>query len=89
MRLPGAHALGTRDNMVDPIGASALLKGRAVRKFEIELVLKDRLTVIDEANDADSASNLFDEAMRKYPTRHIRMRCGTEIVSERMPPRKP
>jgi hypothetical protein len=69
--------------------ASALLKGWAVRQFEIEPILKDRLTVIGEANDADSALNLFDEAMRKYPTRHIRMRCGTEIVSERMPPQKP
>ena len=60
-----------------------------MKKFEIELVLKDRFTVIGEANDAEIALDLFDQAMRKYPTRHIRMRCGTEIVSERMPPQKP
>jgi hypothetical protein len=60
-----------------------------VKKFEIELVLKDRFTVIGEANDSEIALDLFDQAMRKYPTQHIRIRCGTEIVSERMPPRKP
>jgi hypothetical protein len=66
-----------------------LLKGWAVRKFEIELVSKDGLTVIGEANDAESALNLFDKAIRRYATHHIRIRCGVEIVSERMPPRKP
>lgn len=69
--------------------AGALLKGWAVSKFEIELVLKDKLTVIGEADDAERALNLFDEAIRQYPSRHIRIRCGTKIVSERMPPRKP
>jgi hypothetical protein len=64
------------------------LERLAVKKFEIELVLKDRLSVIGEANDAERALDLFDEATRQYPTRHIRLRCGTEIVSERMPPRK-
>jgi hypothetical protein len=43
-----------------------LLKGWAVRKFEIELVSKDGLTVIGEANDAESALNLFDKAIRRY-----------------------
>jgi hypothetical protein len=65
------------------------LERLAVKKIEIELVLKDRFTVIDEANDAESALNLFDQATRKHPTQHIRIRCGTEIVSERIPPRKP
>jgi hypothetical protein len=56
-------------------------------KYEIELVSKDGHTVIGEANDAESALNVMDEAMREYPTGHIRIRRGSTIFAERTPPR--
>jgi hypothetical protein len=56
-------------------------------EFEIELVSKRGLSVIGVANEAGSALNLLDEAMRRHPTGHIRIRRGTTIHSERMPPR--
>jgi hypothetical protein len=40
-------------------------------KFEIELLLADGPYVIGVANDAESALNVLDEAMRQYPTGHI------------------
>jgi hypothetical protein len=58
-----------------------------VSKFEIELVSKDGHSMIGEANDEVTALNFMDKAIRKYPTGHIRIRCGTTIVSERVPPR--
>jgi hypothetical protein len=58
-------------------------------KYEIELVLKKGPTVIGEAIDEGAALNVMDEAMRQYPTGHIRVRRGTTIVAERMPPRIP
>jgi hypothetical protein len=58
-------------------------------KFVIELVSKGGHSVIGEANDAESALNVMDEAMRQYPTGHIRIRRGTTIFAERMPPRIP
>jgi hypothetical protein len=60
-----------------------------VGEFEIELVLKERSSVIGKANDVESALNLMDEAMRQYPQSHIRLRRGTEIIAERVPPRNP
>ena len=56
-------------------------------EFEIELVSKRGFSVVGRANDAESALNLMDVAMREYPTGHIRIRRGTKIHFERMPPR--
>jgi hypothetical protein len=56
-------------------------------KFEIELLSKNGTSVIGVANDAESALNVMDEAMRQYPTGHIRVRCGATVFAERMPPR--
>jgi hypothetical protein len=56
-------------------------------EFEIELVSKLGLSVIGIPNDAKSALNVMDFAMREYPTGHIRIRCGATIHSERTPPR--
>jgi hypothetical protein len=56
-------------------------------KFEIELVPKEGHSVIAEADDEVTALNVMDEAVRQYPTGHIRIRRGTRIVSERVPPR--
>jgi hypothetical protein len=56
-------------------------------KFEIELLSKNGASVIGVANDAESALNVMDEAMRQYPTGHIRIRCGATVFAERMPPR--
>jgi hypothetical protein len=58
-------------------------------KFEIELLSKNSVSVIGVANDAESALNVMDEAMRQYPTGHIRIRQGVTIFAERMPPRTP
>jgi hypothetical protein len=60
-----------------------------VSKYQIELVSKDGHSVIGEANDAESALNVMDEALRQYPTGHIRIRRGTMIFAERVPPRAP
>jgi hypothetical protein len=56
-------------------------------KYKIELVLKNGHTVIGEAIDEGTALNVMDEAMRQYPAGHIRVRRGTTIIAERMPPR--
>jgi hypothetical protein len=58
-------------------------------KFAIELLSKNGVSVIGVANDAESALNVMDEAMRQYPTGHIRIRCGATVFAERMPPRAP
>jgi hypothetical protein len=58
-------------------------------EFEIELVLKERSSMIGKANDVESALNLMDEVIRQYPQSHIRLRRGTEIIAERVPPRNP
>jgi hypothetical protein len=58
-------------------------------KYEIELLLKNGPTVIGEAIDEGAALNVMDEAMRQYPTGHIRIRRGTTIIAERVPPRTP
>jgi hypothetical protein len=58
-------------------------------KFEIELVSKGGNSVIGEAIDEGAALNVMDEAMRQYPTGHIRVRRGTTIIAERVPPRTP
>jgi hypothetical protein len=58
-----------------------------IRKYEIELVLKTGLSVIGEAIDEGTALNVMEEAMRQYPTSHIRIRRGTTIIAERVPPR--
>ena len=58
-------------------------------KYEIELLLKNGPTVIGEAIDEGAALNVMDEAMRQYPTGHIRIRRGTTIIAERVPPREP
>jgi len=39
------------------------------------------------ANDAESALNVMDEAMRQYPTGHIRVRHGDTVFAERTPAR--
>jgi hypothetical protein len=56
-------------------------------EYEIELVLKKGHTVIGEAEDVLEALNLMEEAIRQYPTDHIRIRRGFMIVAERVPPR--
>jgi hypothetical protein len=55
-------------------------------EYEIELVSKQSHSVIGEANNLESALNCLDEAIRQYPNGHIRVRRGTTIVSERVPP---
>jgi hypothetical protein len=55
-------------------------------EYEIELVSKKDHTVIGEAIDLKSALDCLDEAIRQYPNGHIRVRRGTNIVSERVPP---
>jgi hypothetical protein len=47
--------------------------------FEIELVSKLGPSVIGIANDAESALNVMDEAIRQHPTGHIRIRSGTVL----------
>jgi hypothetical protein len=56
-------------------------------KFEIELLLADGPHVIGAANDAESALNVMDEAMRQYPTGRFPNRIGATIFAERTPPR--
>jgi hypothetical protein len=58
-------------------------------EYEIELVSKRDHSVIGEANDLESALNCLDDAIREYPNGHIRVRRGTAIISERVPPRAP
>ena len=55
-------------------------------EYEIELVSKQGQSVIGEANDLESALNCLDDAIREYPRGHIRIRRGTTIFSERVPP---
>jgi hypothetical protein len=55
-------------------------------EYEIELVLKHGHSIIGEADDATEALNLMDEAIRRFPTSHIRIRRGITIVAERVPP---
>jgi hypothetical protein len=57
------------------------------RRFEVVLLSKDDPQVIGMADDANSALDLMDEAMRKYPDGHIRIRCRTGVFAERVPPR--
>jgi hypothetical protein len=56
-------------------------------EYKIELVLKNGHTVVGEAIDEGTALNVMDEAIRQYPAGHIRVRRGTTIIAERMPPR--
>ena len=58
-------------------------------EYEIELVSRKGHTVIGEANDAVSALNFMEEAIRNFPTDHIRIRRETAIIAERLPPRIP
>jgi hypothetical protein len=58
-------------------------------EYEIELVSRKGHTVIGEAKDAVSALNFMEEAIRKFPTDHIRSRRETAIIAERLPPRIP
>jgi hypothetical protein len=58
-------------------------------EYAIELVSKNVHSVIAEANDVESALNCLDDAIREYPHDHIRVRRGTLIVSERVPPKAP
>jgi hypothetical protein len=55
-------------------------------KFEVVLVSKNDLQVIGEADNAERALDLMDEAMRLYPDGHIRVRCRTGVFAERLPP---
>jgi hypothetical protein len=56
-------------------------------EYQIELVLKTGHALIGEADDEVTALNLLDKAIRRHPTSHIRIRRGTTIVAERVPPR--
>ena len=56
-------------------------------EYKIELVLKNGHTVIGEAIDEGTA--FMEEAIRQHPTGHIRIRRGTTIIAERVPPRTP
>jgi hypothetical protein len=56
-------------------------------EFEIELASRRGFSVIGIASDAESALSVMDAAMREHPAGHIRIRRGTTIHSERMPPR--
>jgi hypothetical protein len=58
-------------------------------KFEIEALLADGPRVIGATNDAESALSVIDEAIRQYPTGRIRIRRGTAVLAERIPPRTP
>jgi hypothetical protein len=60
--------------------------GGAMSEYEIELVSKKDHSVIGGANDLESALNRLNEAIREHPHGHIRVRRGTVIVSERVPP---
>ena len=57
------------------------------RSFEVVLLSKNDPYVIGIADDANSALDLMDEAMRKYPDGHIRVQCRTGVFAERVPPR--
>jgi hypothetical protein len=58
-------------------------------RFEVVLLSKNDPHVIGVADNAESALDLMDEAMRKYPDGHIRVRCHTGVFAERVPPRTP
>jgi hypothetical protein len=58
-------------------------------EYEIELVSKKGPSVIGEAKDAVSALDFMEEAIRNFPTGHIRIRRETAIIAERLPPRIP
>jgi hypothetical protein len=58
-------------------------------EYAIELVSKKAHSVIGEANDLESALDCLDDAIREYPHSYIRVRRGTAIVSERVPPQAP
>jgi hypothetical protein len=58
-------------------------------EYKIELVLKTDHSVIGEAIDEGTALNVTEEAIRRYPRSHIRIRRGTTIIAERVPPRDP
>ena len=58
-------------------------------EHEIVLVSKKGRAVIGVAKDAVSALTFIDEAIRKFPTGHIRIRRETEIIAQRLPPRIP
>jgi hypothetical protein len=58
-------------------------------EYKIELVLKNGHTVVGEAIDEGTALNAMDEAIRRYPRSHVRIRRGTTIIAERVPPRIP
>ena len=58
-------------------------------EYVIELVSKKDHSVIGKAMDLAAALDCFDEAIRQYPNGHIRVRRGTNIVSERVPPQTP
>ena len=58
-------------------------------EHEIVLVSKKGRAVIGVAKDAVSALHFMDEAIRKFPTGHIRIRRQTAIIAERIPPRRP
>jgi hypothetical protein len=51
----------------------------------VVLVSKDDPHVIGVSDNAESAPDLMDEAMRKDPDGHIRVRCRTGIFAERVP----
>jgi hypothetical protein len=58
-------------------------------EYKIELVLKTDHSVIGEAIDEGTALNVMEEAIQRYPRSHIRIRRGTTIIAERVPPRDP
>jgi hypothetical protein len=58
-------------------------------EYEIELVLKNGQAVIGEADDESTALSVMEKAIRRHPTSHVRIRRGTAIVAERVPPWKP
>jgi hypothetical protein len=58
-------------------------------EYEIELVMKNGNSVIGEADDWAAALSLMDKAIRRHPSSHIRIRRGTTIIAERVPPWKP
>jgi hypothetical protein len=62
------------------------LQALALSVYEIELVSKKGPTVIGAVKDAVSALNFMDEAIRKFPTGHIRIRRATAIIAERLSP---
>ncbi len=58
-------------------------------KFEVVLLSKGGSHQIGLAFNAENALDLMDEAMRKHPDGHIRVRLGADVFAERVPPRTP